>query len=636
MPRIRSKNDLESLSISRCKRIIRPLLSKIHNLTDLSSKSPTLLEFKFPDDFYLEAFKNVSKTQNIDLMTALSSESNKISKSTVRRNLSDRHKKYSKLKSPSDASEENHGEDKIPSPLKVEFVAIQKFVRPKSALERLASMSPFISSELFERYSEIFQIFKNIINLITLKHSSNKVPKLASLCARNLGKSMVFSTKTTYYKMNQSLLFDPKTIPQYLQKYEYLDDDVDYWLQLEPEMITESYRLDVLLGYILNLVAFNLGLTLYMLIPVLLHWLYEELVILERSVLKSAMETLFTEFWEFNDFYSDDCDGQWMLEVHAPLNSKANATLFWTLHRLGYWENLVDTLNLCTNLNTGRIYESLLLNTIAVNYKFDYFLTSLCDEESGADLLELLVYPLLKKNPQHPSVNDITIRIITELIKRSRLNIKRCKTSTDFLHHFNVSYHNLFKFSQTWLSFSCEHELVFNSLYPGNERIFEGILRICSYLLEKCKLIMNKVETTDLDINEDADFLARMSLVKSQFKNNFRKFETMKDVMNIFKLYFIDLPGEISISSENRERACDFIVKLQGEIKKLHHGNTDLNEFLLWLTRRSGLSGLMLARGCFRRYYGYENRFYDTTTSHLFSYLFQSNCIDSYFSNSNI
>ncbi|PVH15239.1 uncharacterized protein CXQ87_003077 [Candidozyma duobushaemuli] len=213
----------ENLSILRCKRMIRPLISKIAALTDIYIKYPS----KF--DLDIESFDIVQR---------------------------------------------NHGKS-------------LSFISPATSDDRLLYLKPYLSPELHQAYKEIFVIFKNIILAWSQTSSNSRIPKLSSLASYKLGKCITLGTKSSHYRLSKTALFDADTLPKYLQKYhDELSDDIDDWLTMEPESVMETHRTDLLYGYLIHLLVFNSRTIFYCLLPVLVHWLHEQkLYSLSRTLL---------------------------------------------------------------------------------------------------------------------------------------------------------------------------------------------------------------------------------------------------------------------------------------------------------------------------------------------------------------
>ncbi|KAM9916088.1 hypothetical protein OXX59_010236, partial [Metschnikowia pulcherrima] len=95
------KNEPHTLSVPRCKRLVRPLLAKVHSLTDLHSKYPAKLVF----------------------------------------------------------DSELFGSDKNDA-----------FTSPASANDRLISLKPYLAQEVYEAYTEIFNILKYRLDFISCQH----------------------------------------------------------------------------------------------------------------------------------------------------------------------------------------------------------------------------------------------------------------------------------------------------------------------------------------------------------------------------------------------------------------------------------------------------------------------------------
>ena len=97
---------------------------------------------------------------------------------------------------------------------------------------------------------------------------------LATRCAFEIGKEMAESTTTTYYRLNNVHLFDSDLVnPSIKELYDELYGDIDDWIDMEPAQVTNNYRQYLLIGYVSKLLVIHSQTTLYIFLPVLLHWL---------------------------------------------------------------------------------------------------------------------------------------------------------------------------------------------------------------------------------------------------------------------------------------------------------------------------------------------------------------------------
>lgn len=635
----------ENLTISKCKRIVRPLVSKIHALNDLNGKYPSILDFNFPlDDTCLQGLlskKNINHDYSgKHIVNQLGQPRNKI------RKLEDR--KYTKCyDSDSDYDEgydslERRSMNKDYLPEEREHISnINKLIEPSSSFERLTSLKPYISGQLFQSYYDMFLIFRNIMNLLVFtthknNESTSSMPKLSSLCSFKIGKFMALSTKPTYYEMNQSLLFDPNTIPYHLREYQdILSDDIDEWLEMKPEVVTYTHRIDLLIGYVIHLLVINLDLTLYLLIPILIHWLNEELKRTGNTMLQSISRSFFLEYWTYGPDYSESSGFDNIVSIlNGTQNRERNLNIFWIFHKIGYWRILISSFDSESTVTGSDTYEILTLDTISLNNKLSLQvlinLNAAYDTHDTHDFLHE-IYQIIKKNPQHPQVNNILILIITQLISSTRLNIKQCMVSRDILNCFQFAYDNVIFFVHIWLSLPVKEEfLVFNSLYPGNTEIFHALISFTDFQVRQCDILfLNQSESTFFSkINMDGSSTIDLRMIRDNLS-------ILNRTLELLKLYYLDTFDDFTIDPHSVEEISSFVLLIQNSklnpsnVKEFTICNNSYNDLLIWLFDQQDPTLLQISQLCFRKYYGNRTWFKDVLIDNLYCILFEADTITS-------
>lgn len=438
---------------SRCKRIVRPLLSKIHGLTDMYNKNPAL----YKHDIGLN-------------------------------------------------SDGSYGFDNICG---VNVL----LVKPGSASERLDALKPYISLELYQSYREIFHIFKAIIATID-DNQPQGVVSLRQQCCHSVGKTMVLTARTSHHKLNQSILFDSNTLPDDIKRYvNEMLPDIDDWFELEPRMLYGQYTKDLLLGYIIHLLIFNLQHILYMLLPTLIHWLYEYLVVNNKS--RYLLTKLFSEYWRFS--HNVYFEGSTVpVEFNRPSNE------FWQLYKIGYWDHFISSIGFHSQFDTNH-YEHLLIDTLVIDDKLSTY------PGDKFSLIENDIYDLITRNYYNYKINYLLIQILTELIHSVKSSV------------FIDLYDRIIGFIKVWLSFKPNQ--TFNSSYPGNEQLFNGLIRLTSYI---------------------------------STKNKNKKFHCLHQSIILLKNFYLDIVSD-NLMDYDDDEICDILVHLYVE------HNDELNDFIDWL-----------------------------------------------------
>lgn len=507
----------ERLPIAKCKRIVRPLISKIHGLTDLYVKYPSKFEF------------------DVDLFTSAKVDGGNL-----------------------------------------------RFTHPATANDRLASLKPFISTELYQAYIEIFSIFRNLIATIcNIERDVSKIPKLSSLAAFNLGKTITLGTKSTFYKLNQTMLFETATIPRHLQKYDgELSDDIDDWLQLEPVQVTDNYRNEILLGYVLHVLVLNLRTLLYLLIPVLVHWLKEQ----DCQTLTNVLRTLFMEYWLFLPHNSELKDTYKLCHELTDPTEDPSLPVFWLLHRIGFWKQMTKELgvsSLYASLDRFDRYESLLLDSLS---RSNWLLLSQVKAE--------YLYDILNRNVQNPNNTNIIITIISQQIFRLKENLKMATSSHKTFNALNSSYSDVRKLVQAWLNFSSD--CLFNSLDKGNAEIFQAIFLLLRYAYSKCAQIVRY-----LDKNWTITRLTKVKEMLHKFKFLYYHVDIMTSTCEILSSYYLELNTLLSVDKQKVTAISEFFSDMMAEYSQ----ESEMANFLLWLYGQGTKELHSLARGCFDELY---------------------------------
>lgn len=413
------------------------------------------------------------------------------------------------------------------------------------SLNRLEQLKQNISTELYQNYIEIFQIFKNIITTILEYQDDTDRLKFSTMCCFKIGKSVVLSTKSTFFKLNQLKLFDPESIPPELKRYNELLEDIDAWFDMEE--LKGRYKIHVFIGYLIHLLVIHLNLILYLLLPILIHWSWEQYKKSGNVLLHSIYTTMFHEFWKFDKSYCS----QEILEL-VIIQENFHNKVYWYFLETGYWRELIEML--------GMNYNVLILNTLPnkMNSLVPYDKTH--------------VYEIVTSTPQHPKLNSVLAYLLTKIIYDSRLSISNSSTLLESVEQINVALENLKSLARLWLSF--KQDMIFNSLYEGNEEIFEGIEKIAAYLRRKVAKYQKE------------------SKLSRDYQNLPMELDDFIRVISILKTYFLDLDLDLNY----RKSLSRVLIELQSsQISP----NDDFDEFLSWLHPKNA----QLADDCYFRYY---------------------------------
>lgn len=332
------------------------------------------------------------------------------------------------------------------------------FLRPTSAAKRLATLKPYLDADVYQSYVDIFGIFQGAVRNIFVGHNE-LVPRLATLCSATVGKDIALSTRSTYYKLHQSSLFDPDTLPVHLHRiYHSLHDSIDPLLELEPHQLFGPYRRDMLMGYVIHLVVFNLGI-LYTLVPVIVHWLQEELRQHHSGALMAFSSILFLQFWRFDETYHPDYDGDFLGHLDASKKIDNNI-VFWQLYLIGYWKNTITDLHVRSRIGG---YHSLMVEALARPLRVL--------ETHTLEVFQALDH--IKECPHHPSINLALCNVLRKLVVDVRSN-----------RNPSLHYQLILRFIAVWLSFpQSVTQVVYNSLLPGNLFLFRSLLSVIKFVM---------------------------------------------------------------------------------------------------------------------------------------------------------
>lgn len=506
---------IDKPSIAKCKRLVRPLISKIHGLTDLYVKYPSKFHFD------MELFKS-AKVDGGNL----------------------------------------------------------RFTHPSSANDRLASLKPFISQELYQSYSEIFAIFRTIVVTVCDVERGGKITRLSSLAALHLGKSVSLGTKSSFYKLNQAMLFETDTLPRHLLKFHSeLTDDIDDWLEMEPVQVFFNHRNEILMGYVLHSLILNLRTLLYLLIPVLVHWLQEQ----DSPVLSRLLRTLFLEYWLFLP-QSHDYRHVYSL-CHELINPQDDPSLpvFWLLHRIGFWRQMIKDLRISSLVGTLGFfdnYDSMLLDSLTRSNWLR--LSHITVEE---------LYVILNRNVQNPNNTTIIISIVSEHIATFKSNLGSATSSHRTYSVLESSYSNIRKLVQTWLAFTTDG--LFNSLDSGNGDIFDAIALLLAYGSKKCMHITNYLEE-----NWTVSRVPKVNEMMHKFKFLHYHMDLMASTCVILRSYYLE-SEEASIDGKNISALAEFFSDMMAD----YSHESEMANFLLWLYGQITNDMRQLARAYFDELY---------------------------------
>lgn len=404
-----------NLSTTKCLKLTRPLLAKIHKLVDLHDKNPTQFQF------------------DVNRCSLL-------------------HKK-----------------------------ALDSFINPSTSQQRLLELRPFLQTEVFEAFCEIFMNFKKLTAVLfdmdlnpkrkrhrtgPIQHSllcipGANVPRLTTLAALKMGKSIALGTKTSFQRINQAMAFNPDTFPQHLRQYcDDLEDNIEPWLSMEPQPIFGRYTNTLLFGYVIHILVMHLNTLFYTLIPVLLHWLEECRVPVVRC--------FFSSYWNFSRTDGDLKNFQDLLT----LTCESSKDTFWLFYKNGYWQNLVTTLQL-TSSNTSRYdvycqFHALMLDAFSNTDKLDIKRDRLKE-----------TYRLMRLNSQYSRNSAILTCIIALFIESNSRGLAMATLSKDTHNTLLKTYVKTAEFALQWLALN--DNCIFHFQDNGNIQIFNSLLQLSAF-----------------------------------------------------------------------------------------------------------------------------------------------------------
>lgn len=620
MKRKLENHAFDSLSISKCKRLVRPLVAKIHALNDLNNKYANVLDFTLTEkelevvcqdgnntrDDIVRYRRNTSPSgKNEDKMDSFEHIDKKL-KSSFRGHQDNK----------TSNNKENLGNEKT-----VKFSdsnsharnaptvnVLANFTNPVDSASRLKSLKPFVSDSLFKSYVDIFQIFQNLmVNLVdAFSLDQKRLPKLTTLCSHKLGKDITMSARSTYYKLNQSLLFDIGNIsPEISGYYQNLCDDIDPWLELEPTNMSLQYRLDLLVGYIIHIIVLNLNYTLYLIIPTFLHWLKEMADTTRNVKYEVIMHTLFMEFWNLDsDYFSEE--SQCLLNYFGgKCQVDSNKSLFWLLFRIGFWRNLVYCLFYGAS-NKDSIYGNLMLETFTKNDK-------LCFNENTLDKFDFIIKDIcciIEDTSSHVNNNEILIHLTTQVIVHSKTKLFQAKYISEILRVYLQIRHRLSYLAHVWLSFRGNNKSsIFNSSLPGNEDLFDALTRMTFFCISKIKQTSEQLQKNELFHTHN-----RIQLWYKRLHENKETFKVFLMTVKILKWYY--LGQRLSFSNELEPNAIESLsnclIHIQNSVLCENRScfcsqrsqNEAFDDFLKWLVSTQNSSAIRIAEQCHRKYYG--------------------------------
>ncbi|RLV91642.1 hypothetical protein JA1_003705 [Spathaspora sp. JA1] len=489
----------ENITIGKFKRTIRPLLTKIHLLNDLNLKNPSLFTIVVNPGTTARVKRQKYKQQQIKPIK----RGKRIIKKKVVSDCETSDSEYT-ICSESDTEEEVEDTNNF-----------------QTAELRLKCLTQFISQELYLEYCEIFSIIKTILTLLTTK--SDTLAKLSKLCSIEIGHEILKTSKTTYFRINQTLLFDPDTLPLDIKKYHNtLNDDIDQWFsELAPDIdYITAYQHDIYVGYLIHLICIHKN-VLYMLIPIIIQWLTENNCRYLAQLLKSA-------FWK----QEQDVDVE-------TLNGNYHDYLipFWKLYNIGYWSDFITD-------------EQLLA---IIHQKINLEVFNQLEKDSGMSRGHCLniVYSLLKQDPQHENVNTVLVTILTNIVYHTRSQLEQGGVEQVY-SVIEYTYVLLIQLTGNWIAFVPDSESLYNSLYPENEVLFLGLLNLCQYCMNK---IIPKSE---------------------KLIGLYKRIGNLKETVNMLRIFYLSKNDHFEISN------ISSIVQTLGEIQA-GKDKLDVDDFLNWL-----------------------------------------------------
>lgn len=594
-----------TIDAKRCLRLTRPLLSKIHNLNDLKVKSPTIFEIN-----YGEVGERVDQNkQTISLSLDL------VDIKMKRKRCEDLGEKFHENGEASDddwdyESTQDDIDDDIAGNLRKGNKSSYQDV-PASSWERLQNLKPVLSNELFEAYVESFEIVKAAVTSIMSGDLGNsKLPKLSSLCSIKIGKKIALSTKTTYYKLSRTLLFDSKTIPFDLKQYQQeLDDDITSWFTdnhdrdndfvYHQRRILGAHRKELLLGYLVHLLAIHLTLIYYLFVPVIVHWLEEEYNRTCLTLFRTLKTCLFNEYW--TQSINESTEEEKIFKIlNGEFDNSMNTHMFWKLHKSNYWKALIETQSIQSNYRHGDVYNNYFLDSLVSRIKNDseIFNGSRISEKNIS-----YIYDALVQTPTHCRINEVLMALIGQLLNQTREMTLKSDCLKTFVNNLVLSYNRLTRFLSVWIGFRKDGGAIFTSLYSGNFSIFQAIIAVCKFLISKVFDVINRIKSVNQEYLLDSKFI-QLKTISSNLKQ-------LVIITTILGYYYCNI-NEVNINEVVNLKENDIFGISKNLIQNLtgvrYSCNCGLNKFLKWLHYLNHQKFKYLAQVCFITYYGIKSK----------------------------
>lgn len=519
----------QNLTISKCSRLTRPLIARVHALTDLYAKLPSLFEF------------DVKKCLSMSLRT------------------------------------------------------LQKFINPKTSQQRLSDLKSFLLPDVYDAYCDMFVNFKNIACVIfdlnyNLKDKKGKpgqtvrdalflpnsrLARLSTLAATHLGKHITLGTKTTFLPLSQAMAFDKKTFPSHLLKYsEDLEDNIEKWLEMEPDLIFGNYRSILLMGFVINLLVINLTALLYPLIPVLVHWLKEKNL--------PFLSYLFMSFWNFlsSDPALRDVKDLLLLE------NSLTVEIFWAFHANGYWRQLVKDLLITTNdrafSQKYSHFDALTLDALALTDKLNW-----------NELETKTVYTLMRSNPQYCRNPDIMMLIVVQIIESNNKQLDTAATSQEAYAAILQMQGKVCEFLESWLAFN--DNCIFHHQDRVNARIFKSLLSLFGYNEALLLRIFDYLDNHSLK-KTTKEVLQRFCALN--IKNSSLMF-----LLQLLESFYMEKPYQSQLGAESSKN----VAELFGNLFEFGAQEDQIEELVGWLHEQDDQYLVSLAENIFYRF-NYDER----------------------------
>lgn len=531
--------------VAKCKRVIRPLISKVHSIIDYQLKH-SLMDFKAP-----MSCKPVISEPDPEL-----------------------------------SGDELYKTDFIDENWKIQ----KGFCNPVNSEQRLLALLPFIDEDVLRLYRETFVIFKSVISTFAESNDMNLL-SLSTMAAFKVGRIMAMNSKSTYYSINRAQLFDKEQLPPDIQElHNMLTNDIDEWLTMEPAVISSTYRNDLMIGYVLHFLVLNLHSGLYLLMPTLIHWLYEESKLRTKySLIKS---TLFNEFWNF-DYASRSTKNreERMIAGLIGAYTKFGYNTFWALHQIeDFWSFFFDQVQVTSGYEPS--HASLFLDCLPKN---NYLDRNRLGDLVDINIVQSDVYCYIKMCPQHPNVNSILAITIGQIVQQFKASFDSCKSPMSYSTCIEKYFMECVEFIRVWLSFS--GHAIFNSLYSGNEEMFEAVVKLGVYFHHKCSVILNHIRR-----QENTDTYTK---VKDTFRSLKYQLELFNSYLLLLRAFYLDWdpPGNLVVRPDDLVIVFTLCQDSRGPNKK---PSKDFNDFVNWLVDQNLVQE---ARHLFNAFYGKKSSY---------------------------